>query len=178
MATHAKKRVVVDSSEARYTGQRRRVFGADIYEVEYFAGDRSGEKVWVRTPPPSGRRVARGSQAPIETLKDVVARQVAEEAEHERRALDPDDDYPPVPGGVHRRLRKAAETGVRRPPRTGDVLHRTFKGRELSLSVVEIGGEPQCLGYEAEGTVYPSLTAAAEHYTGYPVSGPVFWGVK
>lgn len=169
MATHAKKRFVVDPSEARYTGLTRRAFGSVLHEVEFWAGDRQGEKIWVRQAPPRRRP---------ETLKDVVDRQVREEEEHERRSLDPEDDYPPVPVGVRRRMKKVAKTGAQRPPRAGDVIRRTFKGRELSLRVVEIGGEPQCLGYEAEGTVYPSLTAAAEHYTGYPVSGPVFWGLR
>lgn len=168
MATHAKKRFVVDPSEARYTGLTRRAFGSVLHEVEFWAGDRQGEKIWVRQAPPRRRP---------ETLKDVVARQVREE--HERRALDPDDDYPRGPVVVPRRMKELAKGKARRrQPAAGDVLRRTFKGRELSLRVVEIGGEPQCLGYEAEGTVYPSLTAAAEHYTGYPVSGPVFWGLR
>lgn len=300
MATHAKKKFVVDPSEARYTGGHRRAFGSDLYEVEFFDGDRSGERIWVRQAPTAAqtrermkreladrrglrkkvrsleeagpmcppcavdpdavsgfppRHRAQNSAMP-ETLADVVRRQAAEEEEHERRSLDPNDDYPPAsmgaaldgleaeidagvarqeaidrqadqeflqrevamdilalaaeapedddddypgrsldpedddyPAGpvvVPRRMKELAKGRARRKPlEVGDVVRRLFRGREVTLRVVHCGlqvADPEVksgrLGYEVDGAVYRSLTAAAESLTGYPVSGPVFWGLR
>lgn len=62
-------------------------------------------------------------------------------------------------------------TGTRDPrrPAPGTTIKRTFKGKELRLTVLDDG-------FRFEGTVYRSLTAAALRATGYPaVSGPRFW---
>ena len=56
-----------------------------------------------------------------------------------------------------------------RLPAPGTTITRTFKGKELRLTVLDEG-------FRFEGTVYRSLTAAALRATGYPaVSGPRFW---
>lgn len=56
-----------------------------------------------------------------------------------------------------------------RLPVPGTTITRTFKGKELRLTVLDDG-------FRFEGTVYRSLTAAALRATGYPaVSGPRFW---
>jgi hypothetical protein len=62
-----------------------------------------------------------------------------------------------------------ARTRDPRTPAPGTVIKRTFKGKELRLTVLDEG-------FRFEGTVYRSLTAAALRATGYPaVSGPRFW---
>lgn len=62
-------------------------------------------------------------------------------------------------------------TGARDPrlPASGTTITRTFKGKELRLTVLDEG-------FRFEGEVYRSLTATALKATGYPaVSGPHFW---
>jgi hypothetical protein len=167
MATHSKKRSVVDPSEARYTGEQRRAFGSALYEVEFVDGERRGEKIWVRQAPPrAGRRPVAS-----ETLKELVTRQVAEEAEAERRALDPNE--PATPAG-RRRSRQAPVVPA------GTTYTRSFRGREVRCTLVvdedQVGGLHAA--WSADGEVFRSLTAAAEHFTGYKVSGPVFWGLR
>ena len=185
MATHAKKRFVVDPSEARYTGQQRRAFGSILHEVEFFDGDRRGEKIWVRMGPMRLPRIGSCLRTkvtleevgpPPESLLDVVRRQTAEEEEHERRALDPDDDYPPV-----RRLQHAAGRGGRRAqPPVGTTYTRVFRGQEVRCQVVaeDASNGETLLGFRVGPKTFRSLTAAAESLTGYPVSGPVFWGLR
>ena len=56
-----------------------------------------------------------------------------------------------------------------RLPAPGTTITRTFKGKELRLTVLDDG-------FRFEGEVYKSLTATALRATGYPaVSGPHFW---
>ena len=56
-----------------------------------------------------------------------------------------------------------------RLPAPGTTITRTFKGRELRLTVLDEG-------FRFEGETYRSLTATALKATGYPViSGPHFW---
>ena len=222
MATHAKKAFKVDEREARYTGLTRRAFGSALHEVEFHAGDRRGEKIWVRRAPTAAqtrerlkreaadrrdlRKKAASLQgvpavcqpgtvhlgvsafpqrhrakdaAPPEPLADVVRRQGAEEEEHERRALDPTDDYPPVPS--RRRLQHAAGRGGRRAqPPVGTTYTRVFRGQEVRCQVVAEDAEngETLLGFRVGPKTFRSLTAAAESLTGYPVSGPVFWGLR
>ena len=289
MATHAKKKFVVDPSEARYTGGHRRAFGSDLYEVEFFDGDRSGERIWVRQAPTAAqtrerlkreaadrrdlRKKAASLQgvpavcqpgtvhlgvsafpqrhrakdaAPPETLADVVRRQAAEEEEHERRALDPNDEYPPDPMGValdgleavvdagasrqaardrqadqeflqlevardilalaaeapedddddypgrsldpedddlpapRRRQHAAGRGGRRAQPPVGTTYTRVFRGQEVRCQVVaeDASNGETLLGFRVGPKTFRSLTAAAESLTGYPVSGPVFWGLR
>jgi hypothetical protein len=63
-------------------------------------------------------------------------------------------------------------TKPRRPgdPAVGTTLTREWKGRELRLRVLEDG-------YELDGVVYPSLSAAAKAATGSKWNGPMFWGL-
>jgi hypothetical protein len=64
---------------------------------------------------------------------------------------------------------RATRTRDARLPAPGTVLTRTFKGKELRLTVLDEG-------FRFEGTTYRSLTAAALRATGYPaISGPHFW---
>jgi hypothetical protein len=56
-----------------------------------------------------------------------------------------------------------------RLPAPGTTITRTFKGKELRLTVLDGG-------FRFDGEVYRSLTATALKATGYPaVSGPHFW---
>ena len=56
-----------------------------------------------------------------------------------------------------------------RLPAPGTTITRTFKGRELRLTVLDEG-------FRFEGEIYKSLTATALKATGYPaISGPHFW---
>lgn len=56
-----------------------------------------------------------------------------------------------------------------RLPAPGTTITRTFKGRELRLTVLDEG-------FRFEGETYRSLTATALKATGYPaISGPHFW---
>ena len=166
MATHAKKKFVVDPSEARYTGLTRRAFGSVLYELEFFEGDRKGEKIWVRQAPRRVRPVA------SETLKELVTRQVSEEAEAERRALDPNE--PPAPVARRRPMPRVPVVPA------GTTYVRVFRGREVRCTLVidedQVGGLHAA--WSADGKVFRSLTAAAEHFTGYKVSGPAFWGLR
>lgn len=64
---------------------------------------------------------------------------------------------------------RATRTRDPRLPAPGTTITRTFKGKELRLTVLDEG-------FRFEGTMYRSLTAAALRATGYPaVSGPRFW---
>jgi len=71
---------------------------------------------------------------------------------------------------------KSAATATRwtrtpdpRLPAPGTTITRTFKGRELRLTVLDEG-------FRFEGEIYKSLTATALKATGYPaISGPHFW---
>jgi len=76
------------------------------------------------------------------------------------------------------RTRKATSTAATsrkertrdpRLPALGTTITRTFKGKNLRLTVLD-------KGFRFEGQTYRSLTAAALRATGYPaVSGPRFW---
>lgn len=56
-----------------------------------------------------------------------------------------------------------------RLPAPGTTITRTFKGKELRLTVLDEG-------FRFEGETYRSLTATALKATGYPaISGPHFW---
>ena len=56
-----------------------------------------------------------------------------------------------------------------RLPVPGTTITRTFRGRELRLTVLDEG-------FRFEGETYRSLTATALKATGYPaISGPHFW---
>jgi hypothetical protein len=55
-----------------------------------------------------------------------------------------------------------------RLPAVGTVMTRTFKGKEISVKVLEGG-------FEYEGETYRSLSGLARHITGYMISGPVFF---
>jgi hypothetical protein len=60
----------------------------------------------------------------------------------------------------------------RRPgdPAVGTTLVREWRGRELRLRVTEDG-------YELDGVVHASLSAAAKAATGSKWNGPMFWGI-
>jgi hypothetical protein len=60
----------------------------------------------------------------------------------------------------------------RRPgdPAVGTTLTREWKGRELRLRVLEDG-------YELDGVVHASLSAAARAATGSKWNGPLFWNL-
>jgi len=65
--------------------------------------------------------------------------------------------------------RKPSETSRDpRLPAVGTVMTRTFKGEELSVTVLEDG-------FEYEGEHYRSLSGLARHIVGYQISGPVFF---
>lgn len=162
MATSAKKRFVVDPREARWTGEQRRAFGRVLHEVEFVDGERRGEKIWVRQPPPriAGPAARRSVKRDQKILEAAVARDLVALAEPDAEA----DDYPADPLPATTRM-----------PRVGDVLRRVFRNQDIAVRVVDRDGR---VGYEAEDVVYRSLTAAAEHYTKYKVSGPVFWGLR
>lgn len=57
-----------------------------------------------------------------------------------------------------------------RLPAPGSVLARTFKGREVRVTVLDAG-------FRFEGREWRSLTSIARSLTGYPVSGPHFFGI-
>ena len=57
-----------------------------------------------------------------------------------------------------------------RLPAPGSVLTRTFKGREVRVTVLD-------QGFRFEGKEWRSLTSIARSLTGYPVSGPHFFGI-
>lgn len=55
-----------------------------------------------------------------------------------------------------------------RLPKVGTVLTRTYKGKEITATVVEGG-------LEYEGAIYKSVSGLARHIVGYQISGPVFF---
>ena len=68
-------------------------------------------------------------------------------------------------------MSKKERTRDPRLPAPGTTITRTFKGKELRMTVLDEG-------FRFDGTVYRSLTAAALRATGYPaVSGPHFWNL-
>lgn len=52
----------------------------------------------------------------------------------------------------------------------GTTLTRKFKGREISVKVLDSG-------FEYEGETFKSISALARRITGYQISGPVFFGL-
>ena len=83
----------------------------------------------------------------------------------------------PKPTKTAGRTRKAPKTaaprGTRDPrlPAPGTVLQRTFKGKELRVTVLDEG-------FRWDGRDFRSLTAVALAITGYPAcSGPHFFGL-
>lgn len=82
-----------------------------------------------------------------------------------------------LPAGQRRQLRSIArsETGVPEPNigalSVGTHLVREWNGRPYRVEVVEDG-------FRMDGTVYPSLSAAAKRITGTSWSGPRFFGLK
>lgn len=57
-----------------------------------------------------------------------------------------------------------------RLPKPGDVLSRSYKGREITVRVLEAG-------FEYEGRRFRSLSAIAEAVTGAHWSGLLFFGI-
>lgn len=66
----------------------------------------------------------------------------------------------------------AAAARKRRPglPRPGTVIARQWRGRVLRLTVLDDG-------FELDGVVHKSLSAAAQAVTGAKWNGPLFWGL-
>ncbi len=60
--------------------------------------------------------------------------------------------------------------GTAKEPVPGTVLSRKWRDREVSCKLVEGG-------YESDGVVYRSLTAAARAVTGSRWNGKLFWGL-
>lgn len=67
-----------------------------------------------------------------------------------------------------------APTPPRRPdlPRPGTVIAREWRGRMLRLTVLDDNG-----GFELDGVVHASLSAAAKAVTGAHWNGKLFWGI-
>lgn len=57
-------------------------------------------------------------------------------------------------------------------PKAGQRFHRIYKGKEYTLTVIDIDGE---LRYEVLGTLYKSPTAAATAVTKTSANGWLFW---
>ncbi|MEP3303201.1 MAG: DUF2924 domain-containing protein [Roseibium sp.] len=79
-------------------------------------------------------------------------------------------------GGIDADTRKAlARTGARQPVGrdlgVGAILNRNWKGKEINV-VVEDNG------FRSEGTLYPSLSAAATAIAGSRWNGPRFFGLR
>ncbi len=77
-----------------------------------------------------------------------------------------------LPGTENRRTVRG---DLRKPPQAnqpgvGTVITKTWHGRTISLKVVEAG-------YELEGVVHKSLSAAAQALTGCHWNGRLFWGL-
>jgi hypothetical protein len=73
------------------------------------------------------------------------------------------------PAGKPAQKRKRSQpTRDPRVPAVGTVMTRTYKGEELSITVLEDG-------FEYEGEHYRSLSGLARHIVGYQISGPVFF---
>ena len=66
------------------------------------------------------------------------------------------------------KLKRSQSTRDPRLPAVGTVMTRTFKGEELSITVLDDG-------FEYEGEYYRSLSGLARHIVGYQISGPVFF---
>jgi hypothetical protein len=58
-----------------------------------------------------------------------------------------------------------------RLPEPGSTFTRTYKGRDLTIKVIEGGA------FEYQGTSYSSLSSLARKITNYSVSGPLFFRV-
>jgi len=69
--------------------------------------------------------------------------------------------------------RTAAATATARPrdpnaPAVGSTLTRSFKGKDITVTVTADG-------FEYDGQTFKSISAVARHITGYAISGPVFF---
>lgn len=70
---------------------------------------------------------------------------------------------------THRLKPRRPQRDLRLPP-PGTMLSRWYKGREISVRIVEIG-------FEWEGRRYPSLSAIAGEVTGVHWNGLLFFGI-
>ena len=77
-----------------------------------------------------------------------------------------------IPAGENKRVVTGALRRPHRPddPPVGTVLTRTWRGREFRCTIVDGG-------YEVDGVLHRSLTAAAKAVTGSHWNGKLFWGL-
>lgn len=81
------------------------------------------------------------------------------------RQRPPHGFQPPVQAGP-----LPAQQPTPRTPTVGTVLHRRYKGRDLTVTLMDNG-------VLYDGTLYTSLTAAARAITGTRTSGRLFFGL-
>lgn len=120
----------------------------------------AGNRVWLI------KRIAWRIQSLADgTLSERAVRRAEELArDADLRTTAPKSAAPVATGIVPR-----SDTDNRLPP-PGTVLTRVYKGRPLKVTVLSTG-------FEFEGTVYPTLSAAAKAITGSHVNGFAFFGL-
>lgn len=120
----------------------------------------AGNRVWLI------KRIAWRIQSLAEgTLSERALRRAEELArDADLRTTAPKNAAPVATGIVAR-----SDTDDRLPP-PGTFLTRTYKNRPLKVMVLKSG-------FEFEGTVYPTLSAAAKAITGSHVNGFAFFGL-
>ena len=62
-------------------------------------------------------------------------------------------------------------------PRIGTVLTRTFRGKEIRATVVDVNPKTGMVALDVKRKQYPSLSAAAKALTGGETNGWRFWGL-
>ncbi len=89
-----------------------------------------------------------------------------------RRRLDALIAEIDLPAGENKRIVTGALRGPHRPddPPVGTMLTRSWRGQEFTCTIVDGG-------YEVDGVVYRSLSAAANALTGSRWNGRLFWGL-
>ncbi len=134
------------------------------YEEVFGEACRSNHKQWLV------RRIAWRLQANEEgDLSERARRRAAELANDAdlRMKAPPQKKQPPAPRG------RKVQAAIARPhddriPMPGTVLTREYKGETVQVTVLPTG-------FDYEGEVYPSLSAAAKAITGSHTSGFLFF---
>jgi hypothetical protein len=142
-------------------------FGKEDAQSVYI-GDTSATQQETEEPP-SPAASAEPDVAEGQTSEAVLAGQETPTVEVEELGpKEPPERSPtsdePTPTAIH-----TAPVRDPRLPDVGSVITRTFKGRVLSVKVLEVG-------FEYEGKTYPSISRLAKHITGHQaVNGYAFF---
>ena len=126
--------------------------------------DTFGKPTKTRNKPWLIKKIAAASEQPAADEPNPTKKRAAKKTTKPAKAAKPKE----ADGEERPTLAKAVEAlGLE----VGTVITKTYKGRELSVTI-----RPD--GFELDGTVYKSLSAAAKDIAGCNWNGHVFFGLK